>query len=63
MKTKLELRDRHHEHETITGYKQAAMIERMFGRGTWGLNICMDAPFTVMNSYGWVTGIAIFHEG
>ena len=62
MKTKLEIRDRSRERETITGYSQDNMIRRMFGSSAFGINMRIDEPFTVCTAGGRIVGSAIIHE-
>jgi hypothetical protein len=62
MKTKLELRDRTHAKDTITGYSKHNMIMRMFGKSAYGINAKIDEPCTVCAGRGRVIGTAIFHE-
>lgn len=62
MKTKLEIRDRSRDRETITGYSRDNLVRRMFGSTAYGINIRIDEPFTVVKSGGRVVGSAIIHE-
>ena len=65
MKQKLQLRDRMHEHDTITGYSRCNMVRRMWGSTAKPFdseNQRLDEPFTVVGADGLILGSAIFHE-